>query len=57
MPGPKHQTPRNPGPRLDPEGNPRKANRRQAARLSRRQTAAVHGDGFHFPGSQNRNKG
>lgn len=57
MPGPMHKTPRNPGPRLDPEGNPRKENKKAAARLARRQATAPTGDAFTFPGSQNRKKG
>lgn len=56
MPGPKHQSPRNPGNRLDPEGNPRKKNRKQAARLAARTAAAPLGPAFTAPGSQNRKK-
>ena len=57
MPGPMHKSPRNPGPRLDPEGNKRKPNRKSAARLARRLAAMVPGNGYHTPGSQNlRNK-
>lgn len=60
MPGPMHKSPRNPGPRLDPEGNDRKPNRKAAKKLARRIAAFEaneRGDaGFHRPGSQNRNK-
>lgn len=57
MPGPMHKSPRNPGPRLDPEGNDRRPNKKQAGRLRRRIAAAPVGAGFTTPGSQNRNKG
>jgi hypothetical protein len=56
MPGPLHKTPRHPGPRLDPEGNPRKENRKAAARLVARTASAPLGLGFTMPGSQNRKK-
>lgn len=56
MPGPKHNTPRTAGNRPDRQGNPRKANRKQAARLAARLEGAPHGDQFTKPGSQNRKK-
>lgn len=65
MPGPKHGTPRKAGARPDPEGNPRKANRKAAARLEARQkevpTTGYYPIGlktgfFRKPGSQNRSK-
>lgn len=61
MPGPKHETPRRPGARPDPEGNPRVPNRKQAKRLAARQAEFkdVMPDSrnkCHMPGSQNRKK-
>lgn len=61
MPGPKHGTPRRPGARPDPNGNARKPNRKQAAKLARRQAGYVpvnpqNGQKMHMPGSQNRKK-
>jgi rhodanese-related sulfurtransferase len=66
MPGPKHQTPRRPGPRplLVQKGDeivkvPRRPNRKQAAKLARRQAGYVDSIGgmkAHKPGSQNRKK-
>lgn len=56
MPGPLHKSPRHPGNRPDPEGNPRKENRKSAARLVARTATAPMGAGFTMPGSQNRNK-
>ena len=61
MPGPKHGTPRRPGNRPDPNGDPRKPNAKQAKRLKARQNEyqpVMPNSRFkcHVPGSQNRNK-
>lgn len=61
MPGPKHGTPRRPGARPDPNGNPRVPNRKAAKRLEARKNAfqpAMPDSRLkcHMPGSQNRNK-
>ena len=61
MPGPKHGTPRQRGPRKDPAGHARKPNAKQAAKLATRQESFVprnsqNGQEMHKPGSQNRKK-
>jgi hypothetical protein len=61
MPGPKHGTPRKAGDRPDPNGNARKPNRKQAAKLAKRREGFVNrntqnGQEMHLPGSQNRKK-
>ena len=61
MPGPKHGTPRKAGARPDPNGNARRPNRKQAAKLALRQSLFVernpqNGQQMHKPGSQNRKK-
>jgi len=61
MPGPKSTTPRKPGPRPDQNGNPRKPNAKQAARLAARVAAVPKTNdkfsgGWNTPGSQNRHK-
>lgn len=49
------------GPRMDPNGKPRKPNRKQAKRLATRQAALPKTNdkfsgGWNMPGSQNRKK-
>lgn len=61
MPGPNHGTPRKAGDRPDPNGNPRKGERKQTKRLAARIAAfnsGKSGEGLlcHTPGSQNRKK-
>lgn len=70
MPGPKSASPRKPGPRPDPNGNPRKQNAKAAARLAvrmkgfeeRSNIARTVAGGeklvpmMNKPGSQNRKK-
>ncbi len=61
MPGPKHGTPRQSGPRKDPQGHARTPNKKQAAKLALRQslftaTNSQNGQTMHKPGSQNRKK-
>lgn len=62
MPGPKHNNEkRTAGPRPDPNGNPRKANRKIAKRLAARiagfsKSNDKYAGGFHVAGSQNRKK-
>lgn len=62
MPGPMHNNERRTvGDRPDPNGNPRKANRKSSKRLKRRQdgfNAGKPGEGLlcHMPGSTNHKK-